>query len=139
MAWLDRPKHRRCRTSIFPWFPVQVQPSGSAAQEFQWQSFTLASHRDLCRLDHGTPFGAFAVDECLEIVRRAANALQRVLLEDGLALVAPEKGIHGAVHLAHDVRRRTGWSYDRIPSGRFKSLEAGFLYSGHIGQLRDAL
>src|SRR3954447_18395203 len=98
---------------------------GIGAQEFQWQSFTLALHRDLCRLDHGTPFGAFAVDECLEIVRRAADALQRVLLEDGLALVAPDEGIYGIVHLAHDVRRRTGRCYDRIPRGRFKSLEAG--------------
>src|SRR5829696_2238401 len=132
MAWLDRPKHRRCRTSIFPWFPVQAQPSVSAAQEFQWQSFTLASHRDLCRLDHGTPFGAFAVDEGLEIVRRAADALQRVLLEDGLALVTSDEGIYGIVHLAHDVRRRTGWRYDCIPRGRLEAFETCLLHGRHI-------
>src|SRR5215216_859110 len=76
---------------------------------------TVASHGDLCGFDHGTPFGAFAVDESLEIVRRAPDALQRVLLEDGLALVTPEEGVHRMVHLAHDVGRRTGRSYDRIP------------------------
>src|SRR6185503_345151 len=80
-----------------------------------------ASHRDLCGLDHGTPFGAFAVDERLEVIRRAADALQRVLLKNGLALVTPEKGVHCIVHLAHDVLRRAGGSDDRIPGGRLEA------------------
>src|SRR5712671_4661025 len=87
---------------------------------------SAASHRDLRGLDHGPPFGAFAVDERLEIVRRATDALQRVLLENGLALVALQEGVHRMVHLAHDVGRRAGRSYDRVPRSRLESLEARF-------------
>src|SRR5258708_25520527 len=94
-----------------------------------------ASHRDLCGLYHGTPFAALTVDERLEIVRRASNTLQRVLLEDGLALVAPEEGVHRVVHLAHDVGRRTGRRYDRLPRGRLESPESPLLHPPHIGHL----
>src|SRR3954464_15884747 len=94
---------------------------------------SAASHRDLRGLDHGTPFGAFAVDECLEVFRGAPNPLQRVLFEHGLALVALQEGIHCMVHLAHDVRRRSGRGYDRVPRRRLESLEARFLHRRHTG------
>src|SRR6266540_3309066 len=50
------------------------------------------------------------------------NTLQRVLLDDDLALVALQKGVHRIVHLAHDVGRRTGRSYDRVPRGCLKTF-----------------
>src|SRR3954453_1777625 len=88
---------------------------------------STASHRDLCSLDHGTPFGAFAVDECLEVFRGAPNPLQRVLFEPGLVPVAVQEGIHCIGLLAHDVGRRSGRSYDRVPRGGLESPEASFL------------
>src|SRR5262249_26286166 len=88
------------------------------------------------RRDHAPPFRGLAVDVVGELLRRAAQYVDALLLQRLDHVAGLERLVGGARELLDDVGRRAGRCHQPAPYTGVEALEARFFHGGQIR--RDA-